>query len=80
MRSRESHLDVEIEEHEAPHDAEDPISDSPCADVQREEHASLDDIFDSMDPVEPVRPLERPRDAPLGLGYSIHTFHCTYTS
>ena len=58
MRSRESHLDVETEEPEAPKDAEDLVPDSPRSDVQREEHANLDDIFD---PVE----LERPRDAPL---------------
>ena len=64
LRSRESHLDVEIEEQEAPHDAEDPIPDSPHADVQREEHASPDDILDLVDPVETVRPSERPRDAP----------------
>ena len=64
LRSRESHLDVETEEHEAPHVVEDPIPDSPRVDVQREEHASPDDIPNSVDPVETVGPSERPVFAP----------------
>ena len=64
LRSRESHLDVETEEHEAPHVVEDPVPDSPRADIQREEHASPDEIFVSVDPMELERPSKRPRDAP----------------
>ena len=33
LRSRESYLDMEAKEHEAPRDVEDPILDSPCLDV-----------------------------------------------
>jgi hypothetical protein len=47
--SRESHLDVETEEPEAPKDAEDSVPDSPCSDVQREEHS--DHVPDVVDPV-----------------------------
>ena len=64
LRSRESHLDIEIVEHEAPHDAEEPVPDSPCANIQREEHDSPDDVLDSVDTVEPMKPSERLRDAP----------------
>ena len=64
LRSRESHLDVETEEHEAPNVIEDPVPDSPHADMQREEHSSPDYIPDSMDPVEQVGPSERLIDAP----------------
>ena len=63
LRSRESHLDVETKEHEAPKDAEDIVPDSPRSDVQREEHS--DYVPGSVDPVEPVGPLERPVFAPL---------------
>ena len=62
LRSRESHLDVETEEPEAPKDAEDPVPDSPHSDVQREEHS--DHVPDAEDPMEPVLPLERPVFAP----------------
>ena len=62
LRSRECHLDVEIEEHEAPSDVEDLVPDSPRLDVQREEHSYH--VPDSVDPVEPTRPLERPVFAP----------------
>ena len=62
MRSRDSHLDVETEEHETPKDAEDLVPDSPHSDVQREEHS--DHVLDAEDPVEPVFPLERPILAP----------------
>ena len=62
MRSKESHLDVETEEHETPNDLEDPIPDSPHSDIQREEHP--DHVPDSVDPVEPVGPSERPVFAP----------------
>ena len=62
MRSRESHLDVEIEEHEAPNDVEDPIPDYSHSDVQREEHS--DHVLDSMNLVELIRPSERPVFAP----------------
>ena len=58
MRSKESHLDVETREHEAPKDIEDLVSDSPCLDVQREEHS--DYVPYSVDPLELVGPLERP--------------------
>ena len=64
LRSRESQLDFEIEEHEVPHHEEDPVPDSPRTNVQREEHASRNDTFNLVGPVELVRPLERPRDAP----------------
>lgn len=57
LRSRESHLDVEIEEPEAPKDVEDPVPDSLCSNVQREEHS--DHVPDAVDPMEPVLPLER---------------------
>ena len=62
MRSRESHLDVETEEHEAPKDIEDPVPNFPRSDVQREEHS--DHVPDAVDPVELVLPLERPVFAP----------------
>ena len=64
LRSRESHLDVETEEHEAPNVIEDPIPDSPRANMRREEHSSPDYIPDSVDPVEPLGPSERHIDAP----------------
>ena len=57
FRSIKSHLDVEIEEHEAPKDIEDPLLDSPLSDVQREEHS--DHVPDS------VGPSERPVFTPL---------------
>lgn len=59
-RSREYHLDIDMDEHYAPHDADDPVSNSPCSYVKREEHDIPDDIFDQVDPVEPMGP----RDAP----------------
>ena len=65
LRSRESHLDVETEEHEAPNDIEDPILDSLSSDIQREEHSSPVHIPESVDLVEPVGPSERPVFAPL---------------
>ena len=61
-RSRESHIDIDIGENEASHDAEIPAPDSHCSDTQREE---LDDPIDTVDPVEPVEPTDSPRDAPL---------------
>ena len=63
LRSKESHLDVETEEPEAPKDVEDHVPDSPRSDVQREEH--LDHVPDVVDLVEPVLPLERLVFAPL---------------
>ena len=57
LRSRESHLDVEIEEHEAPNHVENLVPNSPHSDVQREEHS--DHVPDSVDPMEPVGPSER---------------------
>ena len=62
LRSRESHLDVVTEELEAPKDMEDPVLSPPRSDVQREEHS--DHVSDSMDPVEPMGPSERPVFAP----------------
>lgn len=64
LRSRESHLHIDIEEHEAPYDVEDPTLDTPHSAIQREEHDSPDEILDSVDPMEPVVPSQRPRDAP----------------
>jgi hypothetical protein len=52
-----------MEEHETPHDAEDLFHDAPYVEVQREEHDSLDDTFDLVDLVEPMRSSDRPRDA-----------------
>ena len=57
LRSRESHIDVEMEEHEAPNDIEDLVPDYPRSDVQREEHS--DHVPDSVDPMELVGPSER---------------------
>ena len=62
LRSKESHLDVETEEPEAPKDVEDHVPDSPRSDIQREEHS--DRVPDAVDPVEPVLPQERPVFAP----------------
>ena len=49
---------MDIEEHQDPKDLEDPVPDSPHSDVQREEY--LDHVPDSIDPLETLRPLERP--------------------
>ena len=53
---------MEIEEHEAPNDAEDPVPISPHSYVQREEHS--DHVTDSVDPMEPVGPSKRPIFSP----------------
>ena len=64
MRYRESHLDVEIEEHEDSHVIEDLVPYSPHKDILREEHSSPYFIPDSVDPVELVGPSEMPIDGP----------------
>ena len=56
----ESHLVVDMEEHEAP-TTEIPVLDSPHVEVQREEP---DEHVDLADPMEIVEPIERPIDAP----------------
>ena len=59
LRSRLSHLNIKMEEHKAPHDdVEDLVLDAPYLDVHKEEYDSLDDTF------QPMRPSNRPRDAP----------------
>lgn len=62
--SRGSHLDVEIQENEAPCDTHDPSLDSSYVYFQREDHSNLDNILDLVDPVEAVRTLDMHRDAP----------------
>jgi hypothetical protein len=62
LRSRESHLDVVIEEPKDPKDMEDPVLAPPRSNVQREELP--DPVPNAEDPVEPVLPLERTVLAP----------------
>ena len=63
-RSRESHIAIDMEEHEAPRAAKVPILDAPRLDIRRVEHDVRDDHINPTDLVEPVEPLERSRDAP----------------
>ena len=63
-KSRESYIDIDMEEQEAPRAAEIPIPIAPHVDIQREEHDTPNDAIDLTGLVEPVEPSERPRDAP----------------
>lgn len=56
-------------EEEAPRAIEIPVPDDPYVDIQKEEQDVLDDLVlddpaDLVDPMEPVEPSKRPRDAP----------------
>ena len=62
QRSRESHIDIDMEEHEAPWDSKIPVLDAPCLDIQREKYDVVDDPIDPIHLVELVEPSERPRD------------------
>ena len=64
LRSRESHHDVELEDHESPHDAEVLVPNYPHSNMKREEHSSPYHVSDSVDPVEPVGPSKRPVSTP----------------
>lgn len=62
MISRESHIDIDIEELESPHNAGDLVTNTPRAYIQREEHESIDDIFYLVDPLKSMRPSKRPKE------------------
>lgn len=56
QRSKESHIDVDCKEHEAPQDAKLPVPDTHTLDDQREEPN------DPIDPIEPIEHVDGPRD------------------
>ena len=53
-RSRESHIDIDMEEHEAPNNVEIPVPNAPRSDTQREQLDVPNDPVDLVDPVELV--------------------------